>query len=856
MQPIDDQNEHLLTTKATTEPGNRRDLFENFTWTEKYNGFRTTRIYIVPREGISDSSPHDDEIFSSKPTYCFAIAGSLNGYITYWHILIHTPNCHNTSCDFDEYNFALLMLSFGFLLFMLQLFNPNGLPLDRVIRPQILKYLFQNVIATSHRCQLLRLSRLTKDQADYLRQLRQNYLSTLSQMSCDELEKIANADKVETDMNVEESEHILSSNLQEPNLYNYESVQAPDSWIRKYIPIGTKLEPPPKYVINLGDNYLVIHGEDTGTETLIYVDSIKDAVACSKCGTVSKIVHSYAEDRRIQDIPINRQKTTLIVRNRRFKCCNPDCECNRLKKNNPYCGTFTEPLSFAGELQRRTYSLDMMIISVSLPVSTVTAVDSLKSFGVEISHDTIGRLYKRIKLKDNPDVEVIGVDEIAVLTGRKYITIVYDLENNNSIIAVFKGRDGEPFKEWLKTHRKIKIVARDRSSAYASAISEILPDCIQVADRFHLTKNIIDCLKKLASAELPELVFIRDGKILDREPAKVPVEKKPSIDYLKTLNYDKSPPLNSDGTECKYDNKTRILSSKQYQEMQRKRIEKQKLVRDVQAYWNAIETKDIKLVQDKFKLSKFMVNKYINLTEFEISQMNNIRPYKSKNNTMHEWMNVIYKMLRDGIKSAVIYYYIVGHPDFKGTSSSLANWIYAVGANNFPQKPLFNPICLTQKKYPQDITVIKTSSILAYLFTTTEKGKANRDETVGKYIDTIKNKYPLFSLIEEMNYDFYSTIMGTDPSKLDAFIEKYKDSKIKSFCNGIQMDKQAIINSILYKEISSGPVEGCNNRCKVIKRVMYGRCNDDTLATKLILTFMQKRSDFDLSKLVRYEKSN
>ena len=34
-------------------------------------------------------------------------------------------------------------------------------------------------------------------------------------------------------------------------------------------------------------------------------------------------------------------------------------------------------------------------------------------------------------------------------------------------------------------HHKVRIVARDRASAYATAISEILPDCIQVADRFH-----------------------------------------------------------------------------------------------------------------------------------------------------------------------------------------------------------------------------------------------------------------------------------------------------------------------------------------------------------------------------------
>lgn len=53
-------------------------------------------------------------------------------------------------------------------------------------------------------------------------------------------------------------------------------------------------------------------------------------------------------------------------------------------------------------------------------------------------------------------------------------------------IALLDGRDKETVKSWLQNHKKIKIATRDRASAYANAISEVLPECTQIADRFHL----------------------------------------------------------------------------------------------------------------------------------------------------------------------------------------------------------------------------------------------------------------------------------------------------------------------------------------------------------------------------------
>jgi hypothetical protein len=51
-----------------------------------------------------------------------------------------------------------------------------------------------------------------------------------------------------------------------------------------------------------------------------------------------------------------------------------------------------------------------------------------------------------------------------------------------------------------KKHPEIKVVSRDRYSNYATAASKALPEAQQVADRWHLIKNLGDGSKESAGA--------------------------------------------------------------------------------------------------------------------------------------------------------------------------------------------------------------------------------------------------------------------------------------------------------------------------------------------------------------------
>ena len=97
---------------------------------------------------------------------------------------------------------------------------------------------------------------------------------------------------------------------------------------------------------------------------------------------------------------------------------------------------------------------------------------------------------------------VIGVDDFAFKKRHTYGTIIVDQATHRPV-AILDGRDGMTLKEWLKNNKHVKTVTRDRASAYSSAIQEILPDAMQIADRFHLHQNLLEAVKNTVNSVIP-----------------------------------------------------------------------------------------------------------------------------------------------------------------------------------------------------------------------------------------------------------------------------------------------------------------------------------------------------------------
>ncbi|MGW6412979.1 ISL3 family transposase [Streptomyces vinaceus] len=94
-----------------------------------------------------------------------------------------------------------------------------------------------------------------------------------------------------------------------------------------------------------------------------------------------------------------------------------------------------------------------------------------------------------------PHPRVLGINDFALKKGHVYGTIILDMETGERI-DVLPDRTAETLTAWLRAHPGAEIVRGDRASAYAEAVRTARPDAIQVADRFHLWKNLCEAVEK------------------------------------------------------------------------------------------------------------------------------------------------------------------------------------------------------------------------------------------------------------------------------------------------------------------------------------------------------------------------
>jgi len=86
------------------------------------------------------------------------------------------------------------------------------------------------------------------------------------------------------------------------------------------------------------------------------------------------------------------------------------------------------------------------------------------------SPDTLLRLMHRAPLPPLPKPRVLGGDDWAMRKGRTYGSILVDLEAHR-VVDLLPDRSAPTVAAWLRQHRGVELIARDRSTEYARVAS-------------------------------------------------------------------------------------------------------------------------------------------------------------------------------------------------------------------------------------------------------------------------------------------------------------------------------------------------------------------------------------------------
>jgi transposase len=123
---------------------------------------------------------------------------------------------------------------------------------------------------------------------------------------------------------------------------------------------------------------------------------------------------------------------------------------------------------------------------------------------LSISPDTLLRLIRATPDKPFPTPRILGVDDFAFRRRRTYGTILIDLEKRLPV-DLLPDREAESLAKWLMVHPGVELVSRDRGGDYAKGIKQGAPDAKQIADRWHILKNLSETMQHYFLRKHPQL---------------------------------------------------------------------------------------------------------------------------------------------------------------------------------------------------------------------------------------------------------------------------------------------------------------------------------------------------------------
>ncbi|MCA9068114.1 MAG: ISL3 family transposase [Planctomycetaceae bacterium] len=518
----------------------------------------------------------------------------------------------------------------------------------------------------------------------------------------------------------------------------------------------------------------------------LHVRTTKPTAACPVCqAPASRIRSRYL--RSPADLPLVGKRLILQLTLRKFHCENENCPRRIFCERMP---------GVVAAYARTTIRLNQAHLGMALAVGGEGGSRLAHLLGMPISGDTLLRRIHSTPLPEQQPVQVLGVDDWAYRRGRTYGTILCDLERRCPV-DLLPDRTSESLSSWLKERPEIRVVSRDRASEYSQAATEGAPQATQVADRWHLLKNLRDALKRLADRSY--------GAVRTAAETIAATSRRPSD--TESPAHTETPPEICEPTVTSPSLENQIGLSK----------------------WQTLYQQVVKLDQQQISqreiarrtgLDRGTVARYLKAGTFPERRTGTSPGPKSSLGNEHR--SHLKRRWEEGCRNASQLYQEVKAQGFRGSYYSVrravAKWRNA--ASPCQSVPAWKPPC--------------SSSVAWLLF----RGQDELAETDRKFVEELQNQCPSIKQAAELGQEFVEMVhhrqMENWPGWLDRATHPNTPKEIRNFALGLKSDEEAV-KAALSLEWSNGQVEGQVNRLKTLKRQMYGRASFALLRKRVLL---------------------
>lgn len=532
--------------------------------------------------------------------------------------------------------------------------------------------------------------------------------------------------------------------------------------------------------------------EHKNGEIMIFASIKSKRSPCPICGHFSSTVHDHYH-RKLSDLPAFQNTTVLVLRTRKFKCKNLKCD----RK------VFSEQTSHINRYSRKTLRATQVLDSLSIELTGKLGSTLSKQLFLPVSTSTITRIAHKQQLPEIRQPVVLGVDDWAFRKGMSYGTVLVDMETSTPI-ELLPSRDSSDLKLFLKQYPLVKIVTRDRASSYSSAVDEVCPQAIQVADRFHLLVNLSDALDKYFKSSRPLVKATIQKKTED-------IVKGYKNICIETTTDD--PPT--------YDSNSVVKVQDHEQVNTDQRIEKFNKVKELQK-----DNVGIKKIAKIVGITRITVRSYF--------VQDTLSPrISSRSTNIDSYTNLIQlRLSTEGYKVKEILEEIISLGFDGGKTQAYLHINRLITLSNKAAKD-FKELQQTPIVFIKPLSTRK----LAKFIDVNIKDISDPDER--SYMETLIENISEFRVVRKL-VQIFKRMLKNGCGNIKRWIEYVRGSKmalagLKNFANGLLRDIKAVENAIRLSW-SNGTVEGHVNRIKSIKRQMYGRASFDLLRRKVILS--------------------